>query len=121
MALMPARGPSEVVADLFVPLSLDVLPAFLSTLTHSQISGGLEHELMYRHSTVASPSRRRLGSEVWREQERLCVGDQAGAVVSLIPIGIAAGVRANRSGLLSYEVFPRIQRFPTTNGGFSTS
>ena len=46
--------------------------------------------------------------------------DQAGAVVSLNPIGIAACARANRSGLLSYGVFPRIQRFPAINGGFST-
>jgi uncharacterized protein len=68
VARMPASGPSEVVADLFVPFSLDVLPAFLSTLTPSQSSGGVEHELMYRQSTAASPSRRRLGSEVWHEQ-----------------------------------------------------
>jgi len=68
VARMPASGPSEVVADLFVPFSLDVLPALLSSLPPVQSGGGVEHELMYRQSTAASPSRRRLGSEVWHEQ-----------------------------------------------------
>ena len=70
VARMPASGPSEVVADLFVPFSLDVLPAVLSSLppAQSESSGGVEHELMYRQSTAASPSLRRLGSEVWHEQ-----------------------------------------------------
>ena len=68
VARMPASGPSEVVADLFVPFSLDVLPALLASLPPAQCGGGVEHELMYRQSTAASPSLRRLGSEVWHEQ-----------------------------------------------------
>ena len=68
VARMPASGPSEVVADLFVPFSLDVLPALLASLPPAQSGGGVEHELMYRQSTAASPSLRRLGSEVWHEQ-----------------------------------------------------
>jgi uncharacterized protein len=68
VARMPASGPSEVVADLFVPFSLDVLPALLASLPPAQSGGGVEHELMYRQSTAASPSIRRLGSEVWHEQ-----------------------------------------------------
>ena len=68
VARMPASGPSEVVADLFVPFSIDVLPALLASLPPAQSGGGVEHELMYRQSTAASPSLRRLGSEVWHEQ-----------------------------------------------------
>lgn len=68
VARMPASGPSEVVADLFVPFSLDVLPALLASLPPAHSGGGVEHELMYRQSTAASPSLRRLGSEVWHER-----------------------------------------------------
>ena len=77
VARMPASGPSEVVADMFVPFSLDVLPALLASLPPAQSGGGVEHELMYRQSTAASPSLRRLGSEVWHEHRSAGqLGDQ---------------------------------------------
>jgi uncharacterized protein len=41
VARMPASGPSEVVADLFVPFSLDVLPALLASLPPAQSGGGV--------------------------------------------------------------------------------
>jgi hypothetical protein len=56
------------VADLFVPFSLDVLPAVLATMTPAQTGGGVEHERMYRQAIAASPRRLRLGSEAWHEQ-----------------------------------------------------
>jgi hypothetical protein len=68
VARMPADGPSNVVADLFVPFSLDVLPAVLATMTPAQTGGGVEHERMYRQAIAASPRRLRLGSEAWHEQ-----------------------------------------------------
>jgi hypothetical protein len=78
VARMPASGPSDVVADLFVPFSLDVLPQVLSTMAPAQGGGGVEHERMYRQAIAASPRRLRLGSEVWQEQgEADRLGDQA--------------------------------------------
>ena len=68
VARMPAGGPSDVVADLFVPFSLDVLPAVLTTMAPAASGGGVEHELHYRQAIAASPRRLRLGSEVWQEQ-----------------------------------------------------
>jgi hypothetical protein len=77
VARMPASGPSDVVADLFVPFSLDVLPVVPATLTPTQSGGGVEHELMYRQAIAASARRLRLGSEVWQEQgEADQLGDQ---------------------------------------------
>lgn len=77
VARMPASGPSEVVADLFVPFSLAVLPSLLSTFAPVQGGSGVEHELMYRQSTAASASRRRFGSEVWHEHRSAGqLGDQ---------------------------------------------
>lgn len=68
VARMPAAGPSEVVADQFVPFSLETLPAVLAAIPPAQGGGGVEHERMYRQATAASPRRLRLGSEVWQEQ-----------------------------------------------------
>ena len=68
VARMPAGSPSDVVADLFVPFSLDVLPAMVATMAPGS-SGGVEHELHYRQAIAASPRRLRLGSEVWQEQD----------------------------------------------------
>jgi hypothetical protein len=68
VARMPAVAPSDVVADLFVPFSLDVLPEPMATLPPAVSSGGVEHDRFYQHATAASPRRRRLGSEQWHEQ-----------------------------------------------------
>jgi len=78
VARMPASGPSDVVADQFVPFSLDVLPQVLASMAPAQGGGGVEHERMYRQAIAASPRRLRLGSEVWQEQgEADRLGDQA--------------------------------------------
>jgi hypothetical protein len=77
VARMPASGPSDVVADLFVPFSLDVLPQVLATMAPAKGGGGVEHERMYRQAIAASPRRLRLGSEVWHEQgDAEDLGDQ---------------------------------------------
>jgi hypothetical protein len=70
-ARMPADGPSDLVADTFVPFSLEALPE-LAAASPAGFHGGVEHELMYRRSTATAARRVRLGSEVWHEagQER---------------------------------------------------
>jgi uncharacterized protein len=68
VARMPADAPSDVVADLFVPFTLDVLPEPMASLAPAVSSGGVEHERLYQHATAASPRRRRLGSEQWHGQ-----------------------------------------------------
>jgi hypothetical protein len=78
VARMPAGGPSEMVADQFVPFSLGVLPQVLAAMEPAQSGGGVEHERMYRQAIAASPRRLRLGSEVWHERgEADQLGDQA--------------------------------------------
>jgi hypothetical protein len=67
VARMPADGPSQVVADQFVPFSLGVLPAVLASMEPAVSSGGVEHERMYRQAIAASPRRLRLGSEAFHE------------------------------------------------------
>jgi len=67
VARMPAGGPSAVVADLFAPFSLDMLPGELATMTPEPGGGGVEHELLYRQATAAGARGLRLGSEVWHE------------------------------------------------------
>jgi hypothetical protein len=78
VARMPASGPSDVVADQFVPFSLDLRPQEQAAMAPAQGGGGVEHERMYRQAMAASPRRLRLGSEVWHEQEEADqLGDQA--------------------------------------------
>lgn len=90
-ARMPASGPSDLVADQFVPFSLDVLPEVLAAMGPVQGGGGVEHERMYRQAIAASPRRRGLGSEVWHEQgEEDQLGDQ--------PLGSASGAGLWASG-----------------------
>lgn len=74
---MPSAGPSSVVADLFVPFSLETLPAVLAAMPAAASSGGVEHERHYQQSIAASPRRLRLGSETWQEHTAASpAGDQ---------------------------------------------
>lgn len=65
VARMPAQEPTAVVADAFVPFSLE---APIAAMPVPVSSGGVEHERMYQLSSATSAGRsRRVGSEVLHE------------------------------------------------------
>lgn len=67
VARMPAAAPGGMVADLFLPFSLDA-PSSARAMAPAAVSrGGVEHEQMYQRSTAASPRRLGMGSEVFQE------------------------------------------------------
>jgi len=63
---MPELEPSSVIADAFVPFSLDVPVGAPSS---SETSSGVQHEQLYRMATVTSSRLRRVGSELLHEQD----------------------------------------------------
>ena len=63
-ARVPGHGPSEVVADAFVPFSLTA-PS-VATAEPLPASGGVTHELMYQQATHSLRWMGR-GSELWQE------------------------------------------------------
>jgi hypothetical protein len=63
-ARVPGHGPSEVVADAFVPFSLTTAPA--ATASPLPASGGVTHERMYQEATRSLRWMGR-GSELWQE------------------------------------------------------
>jgi hypothetical protein len=67
VARMPALEPVAVVADAFVPFSLDapVMPA-----PEPVVSGGVEHERIYQLATAGTQRSRRVGSEVLHEWDQ---------------------------------------------------
>lgn len=65
VARVPADEPSTVVADVFVPFSLDAPTPAVATLPQS--SGGVAHEQLYQRATAGSARSRRMGSEVLHE------------------------------------------------------
>jgi len=97
VARMPASGPSDVVADRFVPFSLDALPEPMGSMAPVVPSGGVEHERMYRQATAASPRRLRLGSEQWLEQaEAHELGDQQLGTASGAGVWASGGSESGR-------------------------
>lgn len=66
VARVPAEGPSPVVADAFVPFSLDG-PIGPVSQPFGGGGAGVEHELLYQLATSASPQSRRVGSEMLHE------------------------------------------------------
>jgi len=74
VARVPADGPSAVVADAFVPFSLEGPIGVVSQpVVHSS---GVEHERLYQLASAGSPRSRRIGSEVLHEHD--FDSDQAG-------------------------------------------
>ena len=67
VARMPALEPSAVVADAFVPFSLDTP---ITALPVPVSSGGVEHERMYQLATATAVRSRRVGSEVLHEWDQ---------------------------------------------------
>ncbi|MFM7512629.1 MAG: DUF4912 domain-containing protein [Cyanobium sp.] len=75
VARMPADGPSAVVADAYVPFSLEGPIGVVSQpVVHS--GGGVEHERRYQLASGGSARSRRIGSEVLHEHD--FIQDQAG-------------------------------------------
>jgi len=68
VARMPAQEPAAVVADAFVPFSLELPIAAMPATALS--SGGVEHERMYQLSTATAVRSRRVGSEVLHEWDQ---------------------------------------------------
>lgn len=103
VARVPAQGPSSVVADVFVPFSLEAPIGAVSESVPPVSSGGVEHERLYRLATDNSPSSRRVGSEVLHEHA--FVGDQAG-LLNASGAGVwASGRSESGRGLLRQRSF----------------
>ena len=67
VARMPALEPVAVVADAFVPFSLE---APVMAAAQPVVSGGVEHELIYQLATAGTLRSRRVGSEVLHEWDQ---------------------------------------------------
>ena len=67
VARMPALEPAAVVADAFVPFSLD---APVMAAAQPVVSGGVEHERIYQLATAGTLRSRRVGSEVLHERDQ---------------------------------------------------
>ena len=67
VARMPALEPAAVVADAFVPFSLE---APVMATPEPVVSGGVEHERIYQLATAGTLRSRRVGSEVLHEWDQ---------------------------------------------------
>ena len=102
VARVPADEPSTVVADVFVPFSLNG-PTAAATLPQS--SGGVEHEQLYQRATAGSARSRRIGSEVLHELY-LAEGDADAAGGHASGAGLwASGRNESGSGLVRHRSF----------------
>ena len=93
VARVPAEGSSPVVADVFVPFSLDG-PIGPVSQPLGGGGAGVEHERLYQLATSASPQSRRVGSEMLHEHD--FTGDHAG-LLHASGVGLWASGR-NESG-----------------------
>ena len=93
VARVPAEGPSPVVADVFVPFSLDG-PIGPVSQPLGGGGAGVEHERLYQLATFASPQSRRVGSEMLHEHD--FTGDHA-SLLHASGVGLWASGR-NESG-----------------------
>ena len=78
VARMPAQEPTAVVADAFIPFSLEAPVAAAPEPVIS--SGGVEHERIYQLATAPALRSRRLGSEVWHEWDQAHTSTDSGAL-----------------------------------------
>lgn len=101
VARVPAEGPSPVVADLFVPFSLEGPIGVASQPVGG--SGGVEHERLYQLASAGSARSRRIGSEVLHEHD--FIQDQGG-LLNASGAGVwASGRSESGSGLLRQRSF----------------
>ncbi|MFN9693303.1 MAG: DUF4912 domain-containing protein [Synechococcaceae cyanobacterium] len=66
VARVPADGPSAVVADAFVPFSLE---GVIGAISEPVGGGGVEHDRVYQLASGGSLRSRRIGSEVLHEHD----------------------------------------------------
>ncbi len=101
VARVPAEGPSPVVADLFVPFSLE---GPIEVASHrAGGSGGVEHEWLYQLASAGSARSRRSGSEMLHDHD--FIQDQGG-VLNASGAGVwASGRNESGSGLLRQRSF----------------
>ena len=100
VARVPADEPSTVVADVFVPFSLDALPV---AQPEPISSGGVEHERLYQRATAGSARSRRIGSEVLHEHD--FINDQSG-LLNASGAGVwASGRNESGSGVVRQRSF----------------
>lgn len=82
VARVPPLGPSDLVADVFVPFSLAGATGALSSAVES---AGVLHEHLYQLASTAQGRPRRSGSEMWHERdsqgEQICLSQASGAGV----------------------------------------
>ncbi len=101
VARVPAEGPSAVVADLFVPFSLEGPIGVASQPVGG--SGGVEHERLYQLASAGSARSRRIGSEVLHEHDFL---QDQGDLLHASGAGVwASGRSESGSGLLRQRSF----------------
>lgn len=100
VARVPAQGPSPVVADVFVPFSLD---APIGPFSQPQGGGGVEHERHFQLATAGSARSRRVGSEVLHEHD--FAGNQTG-LLHASGVGLwASGRNESGSGVVRQRSF----------------
>jgi hypothetical protein len=103
VARMPAEGPSPVVADAFVPFSLEGPIGPLSQCVGG--GGGVEHERLYQLATAGSLRSRRVGSEVLHEHDFIKEQDE-GDLLNASGVGLwASGRNESGSGVLRQRSF----------------
>jgi len=101
VAPVPAKGPSPVVADLFVPFSLEGPIGVASHRVGG--SGGVEHEWLYQLASAGSARSRRIGSEMLHDHD--FIQDQGG-LLNASGAGVwASGRSESGSGLLRQRSF----------------
>ncbi|MCP9908561.1 DUF4912 domain-containing protein [Cyanobium sp. BA20m-p-22] len=101
VARVPAEGPSPVVADLFVPFSLEGPIGVASQPVGG--SGGVEHERLYQLASAGSARSRRIGSEVLHEQD---FNQDQGDLLNASGAGVwASGRSESGSGLQRQRSF----------------
>jgi hypothetical protein len=100
VARVPAEGPGSVVADAFVPFSLE---GPIGAISQPVRGGGVEHERVYQLASAGSTRSRRIGSEVLHEHA--FNRDQAGLLHASGAGLWASGRSESGSGLLRQRSF----------------
>ena len=100
VARVPADGPSPVVADSFVPFSLE---GPIGAVSQPLGGGGVEHERLYQLATAASARSRRVGSEMLHEHH---FNKDQGSLLNASGAGLwASGRSESGSGVVRQRSF----------------